>query len=1064
MVAHESAIRGLMAGVGLLTGFLLFAFWVPAERVLDVQQHYLPLHTLLEFTAMAVAVMVFALSWALHRRADQRLLALGIGFLVVAVVDFAHTLSFPGMPVFVTPSDPEKAINFWLAARLFSALALLLFAFLPGRPVSRLAVVASLLAGLTLAGLSCWVGLWQADGLPRTFIPGQGLTDFKVGAEYVLVLLFAVTALKLARQARDSGSFSAALMAAAAWTMGLSELFLTLFGTVTDVMNLAGHVYKTLACCLIYYAIFVQGVKNPQAALQEMSERYKNIIAATNVGSWEWNIKTGAVAFNDRWCTMLGYLPQEIEPNLDSWATLVQPDDWPMIKAALNAHLEGRTPFYECEHRLRHKEGHAVWVLDCGRVVERDADGAPLRAAGVHWDITDRKAMQQRTEELLGRLQKISSKVPGMVFQFQRWSDGHAAFPYASAGIREIFGLAPEAVAQDAAPIFEVLHPEDLERVSTDIRISAWRMSTWHDEFRAVLPGGRTLWLECEAEPEAVADGSVLWHGYVRDVTERERMAGELARYRHHLEEVVATRTAELASAKVAAEAANLAKSAFLAHMSHEIRTPLNAILGMAQIALRDPKAASGQEYLKQIHDSGRLLLELVNDILDLAKIEAGKLSLEQRPVDLHHLVQRAMRLSGSRAPAPRVESSAECMADLPRGILCDETRLLQVLVNLVGNALKFTERGHVKLSVSSFVEDERRWVEFVVQDTGIGMSAEQVQQLFRPFTQADSSTTRRFGGTGLGLSISKRIVDLMQGHIEVRSELGVGSCFRVSLPAIEARLPDEPASAGLPVPGEAPGPRLRGLRVLAAEDDGVNRWVLQDLLEQEGARCTLAANGLEALELLRRGASFDVFITDVQMPGLNGYDTTRRCRALYPALPVIGLTAYALAEERQRCLEVGMADHVTKPVDVDQLCVAVLRAVGRLPAGEAPGVEDADGEACAPAAIDWAALWARLRRPDAVQQILQTLVEHHTGSAARLRELLARADAREIAALAHQLGGVGGTVFAPCVREAAVAVEHQVRGAGRAEPATVDRLADAMDALLATARAGLADLACTRV
>ncbi|WP_051241681.1 MASE3 domain-containing protein [Azohydromonas australica] len=1063
-------MRSLKAGVGLLTGFMLLAFWLPAEHIFDVPHHYLALHTVLEFSAMAMAVMVFALTWTLHRRSDQRMLALGLGFLLVATIDFAHTFSFDGMPAFVTPSGPEKAINFWLAARLFSAAALLLFAFLPQQPASRPATVLGLLGTVALVGLSYWVGLWHAERLPRTFIPGEGLSDFKIGVEYTLVALFVAAAFRLAWQAWASHSFSTALMAAAAWTMGLSELFFTLYGQVTDIMNLSGHLYKTVAYGMIFYAIFVQGVRMPQAALQEMSARYRNIIAATNVGTWEWNIKSGAVVFNERWCLMLGYSPDEILPDISSWAELVHPDDWPGIRAALDPHLTGRTPFYECEHRLQHKAGHYVWILDCGQVVERAGNGSALRAAGVHMDITDRKAMQQRTEELLARLQKISAKVPGMVFQFQRWPDGRAAFPYASEGMREIFGIAPEGVVRDAAPVFQVVHPDDMERVRAAIRVSASRLRTWHDEFRAVLPDGRTLWLECEAEPETVADGSgsVLWHGYVRDVTDRKRMGEELARYRHHLEELVETRTAELAAAKVAAEAANLAKSAFLAHMSHEIRTPLNAILGMAQIALRDPKAASGPDYVRQIHDSGRLLLELVNDILDLAKIEAGKLSLEQRPVDLLHLVQRAMRLTAPRALTQRLEFSADCAPDLPRGILCDETRLLQVLVNLLGNAIKFTDQGSVRLRVTKAVDGEHCWLEMAVEDTGIGMSAAQVQQLFRPFTQADSSTTRRFGGTGLGLSITKHIVELMQGSIEVRSEPGRGTCFLVRLPVVEARLPEAVPA----LPAAQPGQRLRGLHVLAAEDDGVNRWVLQDLLEQEGARCTVASNGLEALELLQQGADgVDVLVTDVQMPGLNGYDTTRRCRALYPRLPVIGLTAYALAEERRHCLEAGMFDHVTKPVDVDELCTVILRAVGRLrapdaqalpPQGQAPGQAEGDGGAAEPA-IDWPALWARLRRPEAVQQILQTLVAHHGESAALLRELLARGEAEEIAGLAHRLRGVGGTVFAPRLRQAALAVEAQVHSPDAAE-AAVAGLADEVEALLEAARTGLADLECTRV
>ncbi|WP_235971712.1 MASE3 domain-containing protein [Azohydromonas caseinilytica] len=868
--------------------------------------------------------MVFALTWTLHREGDQRMLWLGIGFLLVATIDFAHTLSYQGMPVFVTPSGPEKGIYFWLVARVFSALALLLFAFLPARPTRPLSGVLGLVAGLALAGLVYWVGLWHLELLPRTFIPGEGLTAFKVGLEYVLVVLFATAAFRLVWRAWIEDSSNLAFMAAAAWTMALSELFFTLYANVTDIFNVLGHVYKATGCALIYYGIFVTGVRLPQAALRELSTRYRNIITGTNVGTWEWNVKTGAVLFNERWCSMLGYRPDEIQPSVESWTELVYPEDWARIRAALDPHLRGETPFYESEHRLRHKDGHLVWVLDCGQVIERDEQGRALRAAGMHMDITDRKTEQQRTEALL--------------------------------------------------------------------------------------------------------------------------------------EKLVESRTAELEAARIAAEAANAAKSAFLAHMSHEIRTPLNAIIGMAQIATRDAQLTAARPYLKQIQDSGRLLLELVSDILDLAKIEAGKLALESRPVHVPSLIQRAMRLTEHRALQQQLDFRVEWGADVPEAVLCDETRLLQVLVNLLGNAIKFTERGSVRLQVSSDRVQEQRWLEFAVRDTGIGMNPEQMRQLFRPFTQADSSTTRRFGGTGLGLSISKRIVDLMQGRIDVSSEPGRGSCFRLRIPVTETA----PCGAESPEPLPAPPGtrRLAGLHILAAEDDGVNRWVLRDLLEQEGAQCVVLDSGLEALRALAERADFDLLITDVEMPGLNGHDTARRCKSLYPGLPVIGLTAYALAEERQRCLDAGMDEHLTKPVDADLLCAAILKAVGRSQNGAAAGPAPRTSRVAeATPVIDWQALWRRLRRPESVRQILEILLNNHAGSAALLRGQLACSDHEPLALLAHKLQGVGGTLFAEPVRHAAALLEQQLRSAGTPDPVLVLRLAGAVEALVETARSALADL-----
>lgn len=1082
--ANTQASTGLKITVGVLTLFLLMGHWLPSVSLFGSPEAYVPLHMLLEFCGMAIAAMVFSLTWTLHRRGEQRMLWLGLGFLLVALVNFAHTLSFKGMPVWVTPSGPEKAINFWLTSRLFTAVTLLLFAFGPPRRSSLPGAAAGLGVVLSLAALTYWVGLWHAHWLPRTFIAGSGLTDFKIGAEYVLSALLALAAWRLAWRARRERSHTLHLMSAAAWTLSLCGMFFTLYATVTDILNLLGHIYQAAAYAMIYYGIFVHDVRQPQAALGALSTRYRNILDSTNVGTWEWNIQTGDVLFNERWCSMLGYAQTEIKPRLESWYSLIHVDDFANIEKALVAHLNGGAPFYECEHRLRHKDGRDIWVLGRGQVLERDEQGRPLRAAGMHMDITDRKAMRRRNDELLARLQKITSKVPGMVFQYQWWPGGRSAYPYVSAGIRDLFGLSPQDVAQDSAPIARLVHPDDVGQVAAAIKASARSMRTWHTEFRIVRPDGKICWVEGLAEPEAVPDGSILWHGYVRDVSERKRMSEELEKYQHHLEELVETRTRELEAAKFAAESANAAKSAFLAHMSHEIRTPLNAIIGMAQVAIRDPQAAPAQLHLKQIQDSGRLLLDLVSDVLDIAKIEAGKLVLEYRPVRLPQVIQRAMRLTEHRALTQQLQFGVKCAEDLPPGILCDETRLLQVLVNLLGNAIKFTEHGGVHMRVRPMEFQGRRWVEFAISDTGIGISSNQIEALFRPFHQGDQSTTRRFGGTGLGLSISKRIVDLMQGSIEVESEPGRGSCFRVRIPLVEAPVPEEKWPSAR-VDGMEGVRRLEGLNILAAEDDAVNRWVLQDLLQQEGAHCLILGTGSEALELLDQRANFDLFITDVQMPGLSGYDTARRCRENHPEIPVIGLTAYALAEERQRCLEAGMAAHVTKPVDVDILCETILKVLARgagaavesaqapqaeaSPAGAGAGAAAAGEAAMAGAGagetpvIDWKALWQRLRRADSVRQILQTLVDHHGASADALRRYGSQADLAGLSNLAHQLRGVAGTLCAEPVKRAATVLEGQIRQTGAYEPQALARLADAVASLLEEARGGLKDGSLTR-
>jgi signal transduction histidine kinase len=360
-------------------------------------------------------------------------------------------------------------------------------------------------------------------------------------------------------------------------------------------------------------------------------------------------------------------------------------------------------------------------------------------------------------------------------------------------------------------------------------------------------------------------------------------------------------------------------KSEFLMNMSHEIRTPLNAVLGLAQMGARAAPDESAREAFKPIEVAGRHLLDIVNDILDFSKLEAGKLSIEHQVFALEPMIQSAASMVVGRARARDLELRVDLAGGLPEWVDGDELRLKQVLVNLLSNAVKFTERGGITLSVTP----DAHGVVFSVKDTGIGISPEQIESLFKPFAQADVSTTRRFGGTGLGLSISNDLAALMGGGIEVRSQIGQGSEFILSLPLAAAARPDEVA-----VPEASGGQRLRGLRVLAAEDNEVNCLVLESMLEFEGAKVVFVSNGQEAVDAMQKSdaTGYHAVLMDVQMPVMDGLEATRRITALNTGVPVIGLTAHALEEERERCRDAGMVAHVAKPVEIDELVAALQR------------------------------------------------------------------------------------------------------------------------------------------
>lgn len=368
--------------------------------------------------------------------------------------------------------------------------------------------------------------------------------------------------------------------------------------------------------------------------------------------------------------------------------------------------------------------------------------------------------------------------------------------------------------------------------------------------------------------------------------------------------------------ARVAAEAESRSKSVVLASMSHEIRTPLNGVLGTVEILRGRNLAESDRAEIEVIAESGQVLLTILNDILDSAKADAGLLEVTEEPVDTEHLAETVIRLHAGSAQAKGLVLRQETSTDLPRALLGDAQRLRQVLLNLVGNAVKFTEAGEIV--VRQQVRDGR-W-ELCVRDTGIGIPADRQEAIFEPFVQAESGTTRRYGGTGLGLSISRRLVELMGGTLTVTSQAGSGSTFTVSLPAHPASLPDVVESPTF-------APRGEDLRVLVAEDNQVNQHVIRALLEREGHLVYMVGDGAEAVEACA-GTSFDLVLMDIQMPVMDGLEATRQIRRTHGSdLPIIGLSASAFADEIQRALDAGMNAYLSKPVDLRELRRALATA-----------------------------------------------------------------------------------------------------------------------------------------
>ncbi len=724
--------------------------------------------------------------------------------------------------------------------------------------------------------------------------------------------------------------------------------------------------------CVLMIMHDITELKAMTSQLMREKQRLHDVIESSNIGTWEWNVQTGEVVFNERWAQMIGYTLDELQPvSIDTWSRMAHPDDLKASTAALDKHFRGETDQYDFESRIRHKDGHWVWIIDRGKVIRWTADGKPSIMFGTHFDITRRKQAEEALAESKKRLKE--SQVIERFFavnpDLMCVIDGDATILRLNQAWSDVLGYSLMELKHN--PFYAFVHPEDLAATLDMLHdLSEQRpVVNFVNRYRAV--DGHYRYFEWKAHPYGK-----IFYATARDITEKMIKERELEGYRLHLEAMVASRTAELENARVVAEAAraeaeiaNQAKSNFLSNMSHEIRTPMNAIIGYAHLLTQDPLTASQLDAIDKMSTAARHLLQIINDVLDISKIEANKISLDQHDFSPAKVIRDIQAILAESADFRKL-AVVDDLRDLPELVRGDSVRLGQIILNLLGNAIKFTETGQITIRafvvarnaktglpltsgrtkpaaapartlapastpaalnpaawepgammpVGAEYEDEVM-IRFEIADTGIGLTAAQIQHLFRNFEQADSSITRLYGGTGLGLAISSRLVELMGGRIGVESELGRGSTFWFEIPfiSIQATRPD--ASAQVRNYYQREMHRRFGAHILLVEDNPINQEVTRLLLEADGMQIAVAENGLIAVEMVRQHP-YDLILCDIQMPVMDGVQATREIRKLPDrhTVPIIALTAVVFEEDRQNYLAAGMNDFLGKPVTPEAL------------------------------------------------------------------------------------------------------------------------------------------------
>lgn len=857
-------------------------------------------------------------------------------------------------------------------------------------------------------------------------------------------------------------------------------------------MALGGALLVIVFILVVLYLMlrFNRRLHATQIVLAENEERLRVALKVAKQAWFEVEVPNGRIHVSPDYPEMLGYDPRRFDYNIEEWQNTIHPEDLPRLQAVFEE--IGRTGEPQSlVYRRGNAAGEWRWFQAVGSLSQRDGAGRPLRITGILTDISERKEHEQR----LRRAQAESQEQNQRLAALNRIGMLANVTPELGTILERVLTQVREIFASDGASYWELIEEDgalicrhavgigrdviqgqrlalgegiigDAAKRGVSERVVDSRRDSRHHSVLDMISG---IELPALLYSPLVHNGRLLGMLSVVD-----RRTGKFDEFDlTFLESVAASIAGALTNIRLLeqsrrlrdqAEAANQAKSQFLANMSHEIRTPMNAIIGLSRLALEMELGERQRDLIEKVCRSGGALLGIINDILDFSRIEANRLELESTHFDLRTVLDNVDNLIGYRAREKGLKWRIEVAAGTPRVLRGDPLRIGQILLNLGGNAVKFTEQGGITVRVWRVAErDAFVRLGFEVEDSGVGMGVEQKEKLFKPFTQADSSVTRRYGGSGLGLVICKKLVGVMGGRITLDSspQQGTRVSFDLLLKAGDPRylekLEDE----------VNPDIALEGARILLAEDNSLNREVAQGLLESVGVEVEWVENGEQAVAAVARG-DYDAVLMDLQMPVMDGYSATRAIRELGKSVPVLAMTAHAMSNDREKCLAAGMDDHVAKPIEPRKLYASLQRWVrpregGRDAADSAP--RPLPGRADSPAAgaadelpcelpgIDQAAGLSYMNGDRHLyRRLLTKFIHQFSGFVAEMERDLQAGDQLRAARAAHTLKGVAGSLGMPRLSEAAVALDEAFKAhdRGRIDALLAGSLREALEEILA--------------